>query len=164
MIKKLLSGIIIISNIYNVNAMETLPQEIEQNNVDDFSYFVQNVVNKYDNNSIIMLPKEGTSAIFAKYNCIQYSGNCITNTTIADVNCKTLYDVIILNIVEDKISNIFTKYLVNQPIQLIEFVPDQITDSLKKTLKNAKFIKYYNNIIDDIKFIDNKLIVFPVEK
>ncbi len=49
-------------------------------------------------------------------------------------------------------------------MQLMEFKPDQITDSLKETLNNARFTKYYHNIIDNIRFIDNKLIVFPVEK
>ena len=58
MFKKLLFGVIIISNIYNINAMETPPQEIDQNNFDDFSYFVKDIVNKYDTNSNVILPKE----------------------------------------------------------------------------------------------------------
>ncbi|MBR1944642.1 MAG: hypothetical protein IJ848_04215 [Alphaproteobacteria bacterium] len=107
------------------------------------------------------MSKEETSKIFNEYNNIKYSSNPIIDTCIADINCKTLYDVIILNIVQQKLSSLFTKNLINQPIQIIEFKKEQITDSLMKTLNHAgyNFIRYYK--ISDIRFIDNKLIVEP---
>ena len=118
MYKKLFLGLVIISNVCNINAIEIQPQNIDQNNFNNFSYFIYNVVNEYNRDYTITLQEEITSEIFTKYNRIDYSSNYLIDTAIADVNCKTLYDIIILNIVEDKIHNLFEKKLINQPIQL----------------------------------------------